>query len=77
MSFLQNPFLILKKEINAGGIGYTPPTVCPLSACIPAHFPVYVECTGRTRMKKSPTIGPVSRTIEIKLNCMGSWNYEL
>jgi hypothetical protein len=59
MNFFQKPFLLLKKEINAGGIVHVPPTGCLLStyasACVTAH----VERTGATVTKKLNDMGTV------------------
>lgn len=64
MSFSQNPFLLLKKEINAGGIDHVPPTGRLLPARASACVPAYVEPAGWAGTKKLPTLGSVRRAIE-------------
>ncbi len=64
MNFLQNPFLLLEKEINAGGVDYVPPMVCLLPACASAIVPAYVERTGKAVTNESNEIGSVGHPYE-------------
>lgn len=59
MNFLQKPFLLLEKEINAGGVDYVPPMVCLLPACASAIVPAYVERTGKAVTNKLDDMGTV------------------
>lgn len=59
MNSFQKPFLLLKKEINAGGIAHMPPAGCLLPAHTSACVPAYVERTGQAETKKLNEMGTV------------------
>ena len=59
MNFLPNYFLLLKKEIHAGGTLSVPPALCPPPACASAHVPAYVEHTGKAGTNNWDDVGTV------------------